>query len=185
MALPGAAILDPVADRAGRQATGTLTGIADRMKPGGRMALSALIGTLGAALGLSAALAGEVEQIRLEAVVPARCGIEIMHHNVVLDLAAGFDQVRVATIAESCNSASGYTLKFDSASDGALVRGGDAVPYTARYGGKAMALREPVVLGRQGPAFAVRRDFAVSAPGSYGLPSGSYRDVITVTIAAR
>lgn len=155
------------------------------MKPGGRTALSALIGMAGAVLGLSAALAGEVERLRIEAVVPVRCGIEITRHNVALDLAAGFDQVRIATIAESCNSPSGYTLTFNSASAGALVRGGDAVPYHAHYGAKAMALDAPVVLDRTGPAFGVRHDFALSAPAVSGLASGTYQDTVTITIAAR
>lgn len=155
------------------------------MKPSGRTALSALIGVVGAMLGLSAALAGEVERIRLEAVVPLRCGIEVTHHSVTLDLSAGFDHVRVATIAESCNSLSGYTVTFDSASEGALLRGDDAVPYDAHYGADALALGAPAVLGRTGPAFGVRHDFAVSAPAVSGLPSGTYQDTITITIAAR
>lgn len=155
------------------------------MNPSGRTGLSALIGVAGAVLGLSAALAGEVERIRLEAVVPLRCGIEVTHHSVALDLAAGFDQARVATIAESCNSLSGYTLTFSSTSAGALVRGSDAVHYDAHYGAEVMALDEPVVLGRAGPAFGVRRDFAVSAPAVPGLPPGTYQDTITITIAAR
>ena len=155
------------------------------MKPSGRTALSALIGITGAVLGSSAALAGEVERLRIEAVVPVRCGIEVTHHSVTLDLAAGFDRARVATIAESCNSASGYTLTFNSASAGALVRGGVAVHYDAHYGAKAMALDEPVVLGRAGPAFGVRHDFAVSAPAVSGLAPGTYQDTVTITIAAR
>ncbi len=155
------------------------------MKPGGRTAFGALVGITGAVLGSSAALASEIEQLRLEAVVPAHCVIEVTRHNVALDLAAGFDQARVATIAESCNSPSGYTLTFNSASEGALVRGGDAVRYEAHYGAKAMALGEPVVLGRTGPAFGVRHDFAVSAPAVSGLPAGIYQDTVTITIAAR
>ncbi len=136
-------------------------------------------------LGSSAALAGGIEQIRLEAVVPSRCVIEVTRLNVVLDLAAGFDRARVATVAESCNTASGYTVTFNSASGGTLVRGGDAVPYEAHYGNKSLALGEPVVLGRTGPAFGIQHDFAVSARGVSGLPSGTYRDTVTVTIAAR
>ncbi len=139
----------------------------------------------GAVLGSWAALAGEVEQIRLEAVVPLRCGIEVTRHNVALDLAAGFDQTRVATIAESCNSPSGYTLTFDSASEGALLRGDAAVPYDAYYGAKALALGEPAVLGRSGPAFGDRHDFALSAAAVSGLASGTYQDTVTITIAAR
>ncbi len=155
------------------------------MKPSGRISLSALIGIVGAVLGASAALAGGVEHIRLEAVVPVRCVIEVTPHNVALDLAAGFDQARVATIAESCNIPSGYTVTFNSASGGKLVRGGETVPYEAHYGNMSMALGEPMVLGRTGPAFGVQHDFAVSARGVSGLPSGSYRDTVTVTIAAR
>lgn len=139
----------------------------------------------GAVFGSWAAYAGEVAQIRLEAVVPAHCVIEVTRHNVSLDLTAGFDQARVATISESCNSLSGYTLTFNSASKGVLVRGGDAVHYDAHYGGKAMALGAPAVLPRTGPAFAVRHDFAVSAPAVSGLPSGVYQDTVTITIAAR
>lgn len=116
--------------------------------------------------------------------VPAHCVIEVTRHNVSLDLTAGFDQARVATISESCNSPSGYTLTFNSASNGALVRGGDAVPYDVHYGAKAMALGEPVMLGRTGPTFAVRHDFTVSAPAVSGLPSGVYQDTVTLTIAA-
>ncbi len=147
--------------------------------------MSAAIVMAGAVLGLPAALAGEVAQIRLEAVVPLRCGIEVTHHSTALDLVAGFDQVRVATIAENCNSPSGYTLTFNSASEGALVRGNDAVHYDAHYGAKALALDEPVVLGRTGPAFGVQHDFAVSAPAVSGLASGTYLDTVTITIAAR
>ncbi len=155
------------------------------MRPSRRTALSALIGMAGAAIGSSAALAGEVEQIRLEAIVPTHCGIEITRHNVALDLAAGFDRARVATIAESCNSPSGYTLTFNSASAGALVRGGDAVHYDAHYGAEALALDAPAVLARTGPAFGDRHDFALSAPAVSGLPTGTYRDTVTITIAAR
>ncbi len=155
------------------------------MKPSGRTALSAAIVMAVAVLGLSAARAGEAEQIRLEAVVPVRCGIEVTRHNVTLDLTVGFDHARVATIAESCNSPSGYTVTFDSASEGALVRGHDAVRYGAHYGANALALDEPAVLGRTGPASGVQHDFAVSAPAVSGLPSGTYRDTVTITIAAR
>ena len=155
------------------------------MKPGWRTAFGALVGMTGAVLGSLAALAGEVEQIRLEAVVPARCVIEVTRHNVSLDLTAGFDQARVATISESCNSPSGYTVTFNSASKGALVRGGDAVHYDAHYGAKAMDLGEPAVLDRTGPAFAVHHDFVVSAPAMSGLPAGTYQDTVTITISAR
>ena len=147
--------------------------------------MSALLVIAGAMLGLSAALAGEVERIRLEAVVPVRCGIEVTRHSVTLDLAVGFDQVRVATIVESCNSPSGYTLTFNSAAEGALVRGGVAVHYDAHYGAQALALGAPAVLGRTGPAFGVRHDFSLSAPAVSGLPSGTYQDTVTITIAAR
>ncbi len=155
------------------------------MKPRGQTALSAAIVLAGAVLGSWTALAGEVEQIRLEAVVPLHCGVEVTRHSVALDLEAGFDQVRVATIAESCNSPSGYTVTFDSASEGALLRGDAAVHYDAHYGAKALALNEPVTLGRTGPAFGDRHDFALSAPAVTGLPSGTYRDTVTITIAAR
>ncbi len=140
---------------------------------------------IGAVLGPWAAYAGEVEQIRLEAVVPAHCVIEVTRHNVPLDLTAGFDQARVATISDSCNSPSGYTLTFNSASKGALVRGGDAIHYDAHYGAETLALDAPAVLGRTGPAFAVHHDFAVSAAAVSGLPSGAYQDTVTITIAAR
>ena len=40
-------------------------------------------------------------------------------------------------------------------------------------------------LGRAGPAFGVRHDFAVSAPAVSGLPPGTYQDTVTITIAAR
>ncbi len=155
------------------------------MNPSGRKALSAAIVMAGAVLGSWTALAGEVEQIRLEAVVPVHCGIEVTRHNVALDLATGFDRARVATVAESCNSLSGYTVTFDSASVGVLLRGDAAVPYDAHYGSKALALNELAVLERTGPAFGDRHDFTVSAPAVTGLPSGTYRDTVTITIAAR
>ncbi len=132
-----------------------------------------------------AALAGEGKQFRLEVVVPLHCGIEVSRHSVALDLAAGFDWARVATIAESCNSPSGYTVTLNIASEGALLRGDDAVPYDAHCGSKFLALGAPAVLGRAGPAIGIRHDFAISAPAVSGLPSGTYQDTVTITIAAR
>lgn len=150
-----------------------------------RVALGALIGLAVAALDPSTARAGASEQIHLQAVVPVRCGIEITRHDAALDLAAGFNRARVATIVESCNQPSGYTLTFSSASAGTLVRGDAAIRYTARYGGREIGLGKPAVLGRVGPEFGIRRDLAISAPASSGLLAGIYQDVITVTITAR
>lgn len=150
-----------------------------------RVALGAMIVLAIAALDGSVAFAGTVERIHLQAVVPVRCAIEITRHAAALDLTAGFDRARVATITESCNEPSGYRLTFNSASAGALVRGDASVRYAAQYGGQAIELGKSAVIERAGPGFGVRRDLAISAPASSGLPAGTYQDVITVTITAR
>ncbi len=139
----------------------------------------------GATVAASASLAAESAQIQITAIVPPNCEIEITRHDASLDLTVGFDNIRVATIMESCNNAPGYAVTLTSSREGVLGQGDVDVPYAIQYGDTEGNLNQPLVIERAAAAFGAQRDLTVSATASSGLPPGTYRDTITVTISAR
>jgi hypothetical protein len=124
-------------------------------------------------------------QIDLVGVVPEACDVQVRDNDVTLDLAGAASPVKVATLVESCNRADGYVVKVTSAGGGMMSSGAAAASYAVSYGGEAIDPAKGTSLTRTGPASNVTRDLVVTVPGSGGLPSGVYRDTLTVEISAR
>ena len=132
----------------------------------------------------------------LRGFVPTRCDIEVgaAPRASALPLTAPQRDVVVASVRETCNSATGYTVEVSSRHEGRLagVDGRDAIAYQLQYGDAAPSLSgsrtEPVKLVQSASRTAregVERIVRISHEGANATSGGSYEDTLTFTIRAK
>ena len=142
---------------------------------------------LGAVLGTAAlpALADERSvDIEIVGIVPESCNISVDHSRAIFDLSTNVQQVRVATIVESCNRTAGYVVTVRSSQNGLLSSTQGSIGYQATYGGQAVDLAGGAVMERNTADGATPRDLLITVPqGDYA--GGVYRDIITIEISAQ
>ncbi len=134
---------------------------------------------------INAASKGEFD---VTGVVPAVCAVQVDDLDTILDLWEGETAAKVAVIKETCNSGSGYTVKFSSANGGDMVHESDPalrVGYAFSYDSvKSKSLASDISLTRSGLAFQQQHTVTVDVTGDYERTAGTYQDFVTVTIAA-
>ena len=126
--------------------------------------------------------------IRLTGTMPAICEIDIDTKNTSLDMKDGAKKQVVAEITETCNDHEGYTISFTSANAGKVVHGdtGQGVAYSVSYDtSNNSSLANAMVLTRAKEGYGVDHDLVVDMSGSSNRVAGTYRDTITVEIAAK
>ena len=130
----------------------------------------------------------------LRGFIPTRCNIEVGTTPVAsaLPLAQAQQNVVVASVRETCNAASGYTVEVSSRHDGQLEGASASVAYRFQYGDVAANLAgsrsEPVKLvaraGRTSDT-GIQRTVRISHDGAASVPGGSYEDTLVFTIRAK
>lgn len=140
------------------------------------------------------ALAGDSGALLLRGHFPVACSIsvEATQSATTLDLSQNAFDVPVASVTETCNSGSGYTVELSSRENGSLSGTHDAVSYRLAYDRAGADLSgsraAPVVLtdaaGPTGPA-GTTRNVTISYSAAAALHGGSYEDVLTFTVAAK
>jgi hypothetical protein len=144
-------------------------------------AVLALIGFQGPAHGADGARSVDIEIV---GIVPESCNIALDNSRVVFDLSKSVQQVRIATITESCNRSAGYVVTVRSSQNGMLSSSAGGIGYSATYGGEPVDLAGGAVIERDTQNGPQPRDLLVTIPqGNYA--GGVYRDVITVEISAQ
>lgn len=123
--------------------------------------------------------------VHLSARVPPTCNLVVKQHlsDFSAHLAAG--HVAAATVAETCNSSSGYSVMITSRGGGFLRNGGTALSYSALYDDVPLELVRPHHLERDGPSFGTAHTLSINVADSAGLPSGTYEDTIVLTVSGR
>lgn len=126
-------------------------------------------------------------QFDINGSIGAFCVIEVNDLGAVLDLQDGESGASVATITESCNSGTGYSISFSSVSNG-MVHSEDAsrvVTYQLNYDGLSMTdLNAGLSLIRTGEIFNQQRSVTIDVAGDDERIAGIYSDLIQVEIAA-
>ncbi|QJE73510.1 hypothetical protein HHL28_10775 [Aerophototrophica crusticola] len=127
--------------------------------------------------------------VRLAGSVNPNCNLQVQDLGATLNITGGSTLVRVGSIREYCNDKDGLTLTFTSSNGGALVgESGFRAGYSISYAGTSnwQALSVPYVVTRNNKQTNEPwRDLYVSLPANAQAHAGSYRDTVTVTIAAR
>ena len=135
-------------------------------------------------IGMAAHAGDRSVDIEIVGIVPESCNISLDHSRVVFDLSASVQQVRLATITESCNRSAGYVVTVRSSQNGVLSSTGGSIGYGATYGGEEIDLAGGAVIERGEQEGATPRDLLVTIPqGDYA--GGVYRDIITIEISAQ
>lgn len=132
----------------------------------------------------------ESEYINLSGQVLTYCylWVDVKAAAATLNVKGGNNNVTVASIQETCNNPSGFTVAISSANNGNLMNGTNAVAYTIDYDGTAEALTTTKIRTRTGTRFDdatnTGRDFGVTLAASPSAVAGTYSDTITITIAS-
>lgn len=149
----------------------------------GWMAVGGLVIASAAALADGPSSSG---RIRIVGEVPAVCTVNVTERGAPLDLSGGIERVSVATVEERCNTAAGYSVTLTTQNGGQLRADGGAagVPYSISYDG-ATPSGAAMVANRAASPQPQSRELSVSAAAPDKLPSGTYQDTITITIAGK
>lgn len=117
--------------------------------------------------------------------------ISIAHETVAsnLDLATQASSVKVATITEKSNYASGYKIKAKSTNSGKLVNTSDQnsfVQYSLTYNGSNVALNSSAtqIYSTSNLRGTYTKDLRISYNQPSNLSAGSYEDTVQFTIEA-
>jgi hypothetical protein len=111
----------------------------------------------------------------------------------VLDLVNGVTGMTIATVTETCNRKTGYTISVSDANSGALVKVGatESIPYTLSYNGGTYftpgttQAQVSTVAGKTPKGgVAVPLKITVPAP-SVLFDDGTFSDLLTFTITAQ
>lgn len=105
-----------------------------------------------------------------------------------LDLATDQTDLKVASVQEKSNSASGYNVSIESANDGQLLRDGgtEVFPYTMKYDGEAVDLSTISSFSNSASAaVSVNKDVTISYSGQgvEDMIAGDYEDTVTFSIS--
>lgn len=126
--------------------------------------------------------------VRLTGTMPAICEVDVDSKNTAIDMQEGAKKQVVAEITETCNDHEGYTISFTSENAGKIVHGesGQSVGYTVSYdSANNSTLDKTLVVNRAKEGYGVEHDLLVDMTGSNDRVAGTYRDTITVQIAAK
>lgn len=132
---------------------------------------------------------GTSDTLKINGTVAAVCTVSVEDMNQSLNLVSGANKTVVGKITETCNAASGYTIRIASANAGKLVNaanGNAKVDYTVDYDSRQNAQLNSELVQNYGntQAYGTVKDLKVSVPGNANRVAGAYADTITVTIAA-
>lgn len=108
-----------------------------------------------------------------------------------LDLTTTQNDLKVATVNESSNSKTGYTMTIASANLSKLKRtdGPETLSYTMKYNGSVISLASvggTVITNSSASVVNVNKDVNISYTGASAatMVQGTYADTVTFTIAA-
>ena len=140
------------------------------------------------------ALAADTGVITLSGSIGVVNEIEITQFDVAtsLNIVDGESNALVATVTETSNSPTGYTIYMNSVNDSNLINsanGEETAPYTVSYdGGSPVALTTADLamktVGVLGGLVTDESDVLINLTGNSAASSGTFADVITVSIAA-
>lgn len=133
--------------------------------------------------------AGTSDTLKINGTVAAVCTVSVEDMNQSLNLVSGANKTVVGKITETCNAASGYTIRIASANAGKLVNtanGNAKVDYTVDYDQRQNTALNSELVQNYGntQAYGTVKDLKVSVTGNASRVAGAYADTITVTIAA-
>ena len=142
----------------------------------------------------SLALAGDSGALLLRGQLPVACSIQVDATQAATSLDLSSDQidVPVASVTETCNSRTGYTVNVSSWGNGALYGELDAVAYQLKYdrisadlsgsqGAPFLLTNSSSLTGRAG----VTKNVTISFAALQGLHGGRYEDTLVFTVAAK
>lgn len=129
------------------------------------------------------------DTLKINGTVASVCTVSVEDLNQSLNLVSGANKTVVGKITETCNAASGYTIRIASANAGKLVNaanGNAKVDYTVDYDSRQNAQLNSELVQNYGntQAYGTVKDLKVSVTGNANRVAGAYADTITVTIAA-
>ena len=136
------------------------------------------------------AAAGDSGALQLHGLVPLACSIQVDPTQAAssLDLSSSYTDVVVASVTETCNSSTGYTIEVSSSGNGSFLGELDAITYMLKYDETQADLSSSGVLvssaGRTGPA-GVTRAVTVSYAAATNQSGGTYEDTLVFTVAAK
>jgi len=134
--------------------------------------------------------------LQLQGIVPAVLALTVTSEPSAtsLDLSTTQTDLKVATITEESNSASGYKITVSSANDGDFKRnsGAETFTYSLKYGSTTLNLVgssvTPVTAKTQSTSgvYNVNTDIDISYTGVSltTLVAGTYQDILTFEISA-
>jgi spore coat protein U-like protein len=125
-------------------------------------------------------------EIVIKGTVGELCEISVVDLGTNLNLVDGEQAARVGEITETCNNPEGYSVAFKSDNGGFMSGPLDAQSfYRINYDSIAdFSLEEAGSLVRELPQWNAAYDLTVNVDGDDELPAGSYKDLVTVEIAA-
>ncbi len=139
----------------------------------------------------SFAAAGDSGALQLRGIVPLACSIQVDPTQAAssLDLSSSSTDVVVASVTETCNSSTGYTIEVSSSGNGSFLGELDAITYMLKYDETQADLSSSGVLvssaaGRTGLA-GVTRAVTVSYAAATNQSGGTYEDTLVFTVAAK
>ena len=134
----------------------------------------------------NASVAPTSGQIVIRGTVGSICEIGVVDYGTNLDLVTGESSRAVGAVTETCNDPDGYSVSFTSDQGGKMVGPRDATSkYRINYDSIAdYSLSADAAIERPDPQWGLRNELTVNVDGQDQLPAGSYKDVVTVTIAA-
>ena len=135
------------------------------------------------------AFAANSASLNLKGVVPESCSVGIVEtlDATTIDILAGETGIKVATVTETCNKPTGYTVLMSSASGSKLVFGASQFPYTLAYGNSTYKTITVVPLMMKSVANLTAKtttasDILFTMVGQPNALSGTYVDTVTITI---
>ena len=125
-------------------------------------------------------------EIVIKGTVGDLCEISVVDLGTNLNLVEGEQAARVGEITETCNNPEGYSVSFKSDNGGFMTGPLDAQSfYRINYDSIAdYSLEEASRIVRELPQWNAAYDLTVNVDGDDELPAGSYKDTVTVEIAA-
>ena len=152
--------------------------------------LAGLVACVGVSLPGFAA-AGDSGALQLHGLVPLACSIQVDPTQAAtsLDLSSSYTDVAVASVTETCNSSTGYTIEVYSLGNGSFLGELDAVSYVLKYDETEADLSSSGVLVsnaavRTGPT-GVTKAVTVSYAAATSQSGGTYVDTLVFTVAAK
>ncbi|NKI33932.1 hypothetical protein HFP89_14615, partial [Wenzhouxiangella sp. XN79A] len=152
-----------------------------------KLAIATAIAAVFAGTSAFAAVGGQTSgEIVIKGTVGDLCEIAVVDLGTNLNLVDGEQNARVGEITETCNNPEGYEVSFSSDNGGYMAGPLDAQSfYRISYDDiEDESLEDDQRIERDEPQWNAAYDLTVNVDGDSELPAGSYRDLVTVEIAA-